>query len=94
MENAFLLMFPPGLDRIWAHQVTPGLPPQRCGGGVGQAHHRDAGAREAAAAGGGEVGAVPTAGTSPAPSSGHRDTPNPLPHLPVSLQAGIAATNR
>lgn len=41
---------------------------------MGQAHHRDAGAREAPAAGGGEVGAVPvaesSAGMSPAPPAG------------------------
>lgn len=89
--NAFLLMSLPGLDRIWTYQVAPGLPPQRCGGGVGQADHRDAGAREAPAAGGGEVGAVPM---SPAPSSAHRDPQTPsltsLCHCRLELLLQIA----
>lgn len=49
---------------------------------MGQAHHRDAGAREAPAASGGEVGALPVAGRVPCGdvpcSPGWRDIPKPL----------------
>lgn len=56
---------------------------------MGEAHHRDAGAREAPAASGGEVGALPVADRVPCGdvpcSPGSRDIPKPLSLILFSL---------